>query len=106
MPAASISAVGSGPERRLPAGVWSVTVAMVVVELQVAPPLVEFQTMIAVSLALEDGTITLPLGCTTGWPPRPVALLPVFLAAPQVRPPSEEVDILSRSPSALLSNSV
>ena len=80
--------------------------ATVTVELQVAPPSVERQAMIADSEALAAGTITVPLGCTTGWPPRPVALLPVFLAAPQVRPPSVEVDIFSRSPSALSSNSV
>ena len=61
--------------RRLPATVWSVTVATVTVALQVAPPLVERNARIAVSLALAIGTMTVPLGCTTGWPPRPVGVV-------------------------------
>jgi hypothetical protein len=77
---------------------------MVTVELQVEPPLVEVKAMIPDSEALAAGTITVPLACTSGCPPRPVALLAVFLAAPQVRPPSVEVDIFRRSPSALSSN--
>ena len=106
MPAASISADGNGSERRLPATVWSDTVATVTVELQDAPPLVERHAMIAVTPAFAAGTMTVPFGCTTGWPPRPLALLPVLSAGPQVRPPSVEVDIFSRSPLALSSNSV
>ena len=85
---------------------WSVTEATVTVEVHEAPPLVERQAMMALTLAFAAGTITVPLGCTSGWPPRPVALLPVLSAGPQVRPPSVEVDIFSRSPAALSSNSV
>src|SRR5438128_8603803 len=92
-PAASISAEGSGPLRRLPRTVKVLTVAMVVVEVQVLPPLVDRKARIDVSEALEAGTITVPPGWTTGWPPRPVALLPVFFEAPQVRPPSLDVVI-------------
>src|SRR5689334_24828117 len=89
VPAPSISADGSGPSRRLPATVWWRMVAMVVTALQLAPPLVELNAPIAVSLALAIGTITFPSGRTTGWPPITPVLL--VLAGPQVSPPSEEI---------------
>src|SRR5512135_882190 len=96
LPEASISAEGNGPDRSPPATVCTLIDAIVEVLLQLAPPLVERNTRSAVSLALSIGTMTVPLGCTTGCPPRPVALLAVFLAGPQVSPPSEEVLILIR----------
>src|SRR5881409_2029265 len=74
LPAPSISADGSGPLRRLPATVWSVTLATSTAALQDLPPLVERKAPMAVSLPLAKGTITVPLGCTTGWPPRPCGL--------------------------------
>ena len=77
---------------------------MVVMALQVAPPLVEWNAPTAVSLALSVGTITVPSGRTTGWPPITPVLL--VLAAPQVSPPSLEVLICSRLPAPLLSHSV
>ena len=43
------------------------------------------------------GTTTVPFGCTTGWPPIP--LPPANFGAPQVRPPSVEVLIVSRESS-------
>src|SRR3954451_23214737 len=76
VPAPSISAEGSGPSRRLPATAWWRMVAIVVTALQVAPPLVESNAPTAVSFALAIGTITVPSGRTTGWPPiTPVLLL-------------------------------
>ena len=78
--------------------------AIVVTALQLAPPLVELNAPIAVSLALAVGTITVPLGRTTGWPPMTPVLL-VF-GAPQVRPPSVDVLISSRLPAPLSSHSV
>src|SRR5690242_9867395 len=104
VPAPSISALGSGPSRRLLATVWCRMVAMVVVELHVTPPLVEWNAPTAVSLALSIGTITVPSGRTTGCPPMTPALL-VF-AAPQLWPPSVDVLIWSRLPAPLSSHSV
>src|SRR5436309_1652080 len=62
VPAASTSAVGFGAVRRLPATLWSVTLAIGVVLLQLAPPLLEVKARMAVSLALANGTTTLPSG--------------------------------------------
>src|SRR5919204_1236730 len=102
VPAPSISADGSGPSRRPPATVWWRTVAIVVTALQLAPPLVELNAPIAVSLALAIGTMTVPSGRTTGWPP----ITPVLFVAGglQVRPPSVEKLICSRLPAAWLSH--
>ena len=72
--------------------------------LQLAPPLVELKAPIAVSLAFAVGTITVPSGRTTGWPP--ITPLLLVFAAPQVTPPSVEVLISSRLPAPLSSHSV
>src|SRR4051794_10132060 len=96
VPAPSISADGSGPSRRLPATVWWRMVAIVVTALQVAPPLVEVNAPMAVSLALATGTITVPSGRTTGWPPITPALLVV--GVDQLNPPSVDVLICRRLP--------
>ena len=56
---------------------WCEMVAIVVVELHVAPPLVEWKAPTAVSLALSVGTITVPSGRTTGWPPMTPVPLPL-----------------------------
>src|SRR3954452_17556705 len=96
VPAPSIAADGSGPSRRLPATVWCEIVAIVVVELQETPPLVELNAPIAVSLALAMGTTTVPSGRTTGCPPMTPLL---FVAgADQCRPPSVDLFICSRLP--------
>src|SRR3954451_3893385 len=96
MPAQSTSADGSAPSRRLPATVWWRIVARVVTALQLAPPLVELNAPMAVSLALAIGTITVPFGRTTGWPP----ITPVLLVAgaDQCWPPSLDVLISRRLP--------
>src|SRR4051794_7344874 len=96
VPAPSISADGSAPSRRLPATVWWRIVAIVVTALQLAPPLVELNAPMAVSLALAIGTITVPSGRTTGWPPMTPVLL--VAGADHVRPPSVEVLICRRLP--------
>src|SRR5437867_12289202 len=101
-----MAADGNGPDRRPPATVWSDTRAIRVVRLQLWPPSVDLKARIDVSKALAIGTMTVPSGWTTGWPPIPVALLAVFFAAPQVSPPSIEVLILIRLPSPKSSNSV
>src|SRR3954470_17045564 len=105
-PAASTSAEGSGPLRTLPASrCASVAVTRTVLR-QLAPPSSERKEMIADSDAFVAGMTTAPLGCTTGGPPRAVALLPVFEAELQVRPPLVDVDTFSRSPSEESSNVV
>src|SRR4051794_11815227 len=77
VPPPSISADGSGPSRRLPAPLWGRIVAIVVPALQLAPPFVELNAPMAVSFALAIGTMTVPSGRTTGWPP----ITPVLLVA-------------------------
>jgi hypothetical protein len=69
------------------------------------PPLPEEKLEI-VPFRLSNGTITRPLGCTNGWPPRPLSLPSVRIGTLHVRPPSVEVLISSRSPSPKLSSSV
>src|SRR3954464_4630981 len=104
MPVPSISADGSGPSRKLPpTGGWRI-VAIVVTALQLAPPLVELNAPMAVSFALAIGTITVPSGRTTGWPP----ITPVLLVAgaDQCRPPSTDVLIFSRLPAPWSSHCV
>src|SRR3954469_247771 len=96
VPLPSISADGKGPSRRLPATLWWRIVAIVVTALQLAPPLVELNAPMAVSFALAVGTITVPFGCTSGWPPITPELL--VLGALQVRPPAVERLICSRLP--------
>src|SRR3954451_2012046 len=96
VPAPSISADGSGPSRRLPATVWWRMVAIVVTALQLAPPLVELNAPIAVSFAFAIGTITVPSGRTTGWPPITPALL--VAGADHVWPPSLDLLISRRLP--------
>src|SRR3954447_13439064 len=85
LPAASISADGRGPSRRLPATLWCEIVAIVVTAVQLAPPLVDLKAPIVVSFALAVGTMTVPLGWTTGCPPMTPALL--VAGALQVLPP-------------------
>src|SRR3954451_1112513 len=104
VPARSISAVGSGPSRKLPATVWCEIVAMVVAALHDAPPLVELKAPIAVSLALAVGTMTVPVGVTSGWPPMTPVLL--VAAADHVRPPSVDLFIWRRLPLPWSSHSV
>jgi len=68
--------------------VWWRIVAIVVTALQPAPPLVELNAPMAVSFALAVGTITVPSGRTTGWPP--ITPLLFVAGADQVCPPSLE----------------
>src|SRR5919198_4620796 len=68
-PAASISAEGSVGERMPPASLWFEIVAIVAAFVQVTPPSDETRERTCVSDELSIGMITLPLGCTTGWPP-------------------------------------
>src|SRR5579883_545941 len=98
VPLASMAAVGSGSVRRL-ATWWSLSEEMVTLLFQLAPPLVEVKVAIddEKKELLRKGTITVPLGWTSGWPPRPVALSPVDCAALHVVPPSLDILICTRS---------
>src|SRR5215211_492670 len=102
VPAASISAEGSGLVRSPPATVWDWMVATSTVARQLAPPSTERNERICPE-ELWKGTITVPLGRTTGWPPRPLAASPVFSAAPQVTPPLVDRRIFMRLPLAVSS---
>jgi len=84
--------------------VWWRIVAIVVTALQLTPPLVELNAPTAVSLAFAIGTITVPSGRTTGWPP----ITPVLLVAgaDHVMPPSLDVLINSLLPAAWSSHCV
>ena len=118
MPEASISADGSTLARSAngmtafaasaskPATVWWLVVATKTLEFQLLPPLVEEKARIWLELAEENGTTTVPFGCTSGWPPRPLGLPDGCLSAPQVAPPLVEVLMSSRSPLDAVSNSV
>src|SRR3954451_6710470 len=104
-PAPSISAVGSGLVRRPPATAWARTPETVCALDQDAPPSVERNAAVFPS-RLSNGTMTVPLGWTTGWPPRPLSWPAVSIGVLHLAPPSVEVDISSRSPSPKLSSSV
>src|SRR3954470_1194877 len=104
VPAPSISAEGNGPSRRLPATPWWRTVAIVVTALQLAPPLVELNAPMAVSFALAVGTITVPSGRTTGWPP--ITPLLLVAGADHVWPPLVDRLIWRRFPAPWSSHSV
>src|SRR3954447_23108363 len=96
VPPPSTAAEGSGDVRRFPATVWSEIVEMVVEGPQLAPPVVEVNVSILSPLHDSKGTITVPLGCTTGWPPIPLMKSADVSSGPQVRPPSVEVLIQIR----------
>src|SRR5919198_121887 len=67
LPAASISAVGSGLVRRPPEFGWKLILEIAVSLDHVAPPSLDWKAAM-VPWRLSNGTITLPLGATTGWP--------------------------------------
>src|SRR3954452_23901926 len=104
-PAPSISAVGSWLVRRPPATAWARTAETVRALDQEAPPSVERKAAVFPS-RLSNGTITVPLGWTTGWPPRPLAWPAVSIGVVHAFPPFVGGDIRSRSPSPKLSSSV
>src|SRR5438105_15088365 len=95
-PAASICAEGSGSSRRPPATRLAETLATCTAAPQLAPPSVDEKDSIAAPTnPPKKGTITVPLGCTSGCPPIPLPPPPVPLlsAGAQVWPPSVDVDI-------------
>src|SRR3954454_660893 len=75
LPAPSISALGSGLVRRSPALGWKLIFEIADSFDQEAPPSSDLNAAI-VPCRLSKGTITVPSGCTTGWPPRPFARPP------------------------------
>ena len=69
---------------------------------QLVPPFVEvYDDMLPPS----NDTMTVPFGCTKGWPAMPLALFAVPVAFPQLSPASFDVDI-SNSPVSGLSHSI
>ena len=58
---------------------------------QLAPPSVDMNEKMRGGLKPSMGTMTVPFGWTTGWPPMATNLLGMVLGVPQVRPPSLEV---------------
>ncbi|MFI9158249.1 hypothetical protein [Kitasatospora aureofaciens] len=95
LPLASISAEGRpSPSRRLPATADEETLATRTVEPQELPPLVEVKERIELPL-VENGTTTVPFGCTSGWPPRPESVPEGLTGADQVAGPSCEVDMIT-----------
>src|SRR5260370_38805232 len=106
LPGPSISAEGRpSPLRRPPAMVCALTVPIVLTEPQLTPPLVEVKASIEAPL-VENGTTTVPLGCTSGCPPSPDGEPDGWAGADQVSPPSVDVDMISVLAEALMSNSV
>src|SRR5919197_2134435 len=94
LPVASTSAEGSTylPPRRPPATTWRRIGVTCTIADQLAPPSPEPNTSREFWLQPPViGTTTVPLGCTTSWPPVALAVLAGVLTGPQVRPPSLEV---------------
>src|SRR5579864_2422376 len=89
-----MAAEGSPPLRMLAFSIYWLSDETIMVALQLAPPSVERNEEM---LAVVDvgspimGTMTVPSGCATGWPPMPLASLAVCFATPQLNPPSLEV---------------
>src|SRR5215471_9446401 len=106
MPAPSTAAEGSGDSRSDPATPWCLMLETRTVAPQEAPPLVLLNERISPLAQDSKGTTTVPLGCTTGCPPSPVAPPLGARAGPQVRPPSVEVFIITESPALVTSYSV
>src|SRR5437773_3524569 len=96
LPEASISAVGNGLVRRLPAAGWKAIWEMFASFVQLWPPSVERNAAI-VPFRLSKGTITVPFGCTSGCPPIPCGWPAVPTGVDQVTPPSLDVLMYSRS---------
>src|SRR4051812_29826954 len=97
LPAPSISAVGRALVRSPPPTAAEWIAAIVTARDQEAPPSVE-RNDASLPFRLSNGTITVPFGCTSGWPPRPLSLPAVASGVLQVRPPSVDVLMYSRSP--------
>src|SRR5437868_6897322 len=104
-PAPSISALGSGDVRSDPATSAKREAEIVTALDHVPPPSVD-RNAASLPFRLSNGTTTVPFGCTSGWPPRPLSLPAVATGVLHVRPPSVDVLMYSRSPCAKLSNSV
>ena len=105
LPAPSISAVGSGLVRSPPATPLKRTLLTVTPLAHDAPPSVDRNASILL-FRLSNGTMTVPSGWTSGWPPSPLSFPAVGIGVLQVLPPSVEVLISSRSPAPKLSSSV
>src|SRR3989442_14195270 len=69
LPDLSISAEGRSGERIAPGGPSLSSCVAITDLLQVLPPSMDLKDRIAVSTQSSMGTMTVPLGCTTGWPP-------------------------------------
>src|SRR5437868_1354159 len=78
VPAPSTSALGSGLVRRLPATPWKRAAEMGTAFVHDAPPSFERNDEILPVVA-SKGTTTVPSGCTTGWPPRPLSRAAVWI---------------------------
>src|SRR4051812_50147879 len=72
-PDPSISATGNGLVRRPPAFAEERLAEIVTARDHEAPPSVD-RNAASLPLRLSNGTITVPLGCTSGCPPRPLSL--------------------------------
>ena len=88
VPAPSTAADGNGPLRIPPASAWNCTFEIITGAVQLNPPFLELKADMAL---VSMGTTTVPFGCTSGWPPIPVAKFAVGVATPHVSPPSVEV---------------
>src|SRR6266516_4798875 len=89
LPAPSISAVGSGLVRSPPATPLKRVLLTATPLAHDAPPSVDRNASILL-LRLSNGTMTVPLGWTSGWPPRPLSFPAVGIGVLQVWPPSVE----------------
>src|SRR5206468_719173 len=111
VPSASIPTEGNTISRRPPFGKRCWTSETSTESFHDTPPSVEVKERIWNANAFgvpspRTGTTTVPSGWTTGWPPNPFTASAVAFLPLQLRPPSVDVDMYTRSNWAKLSNSV
>src|SRR3954471_12231002 len=87
LPAPSISAVGSGLVRSPPRKAEERTAEMVTARDQDPPPSVD-RNAASLPLRLSNGTMTVPFGCTSGWPPRALSFPAGAAGGLPLSPPS------------------
>src|SRR4051795_4177215 len=105
LPAPSISAVGRGLVRSPPPTAADLMAEIVTAFDHDAPPSVE-RNAASLPFRLSNGTITVPPGCTSGCPPRPLSLPAVASGLLPVAAPATGGVQVSGGPWAELSNSM
>src|SRR5262249_36308387 len=83
-----MAAEGETTARMGPATERAKTEAIRTVLLQREPPSLEKKAAMPAGAKVKNGTMALPFGCPTGWPPTPSTRSALASGALQLRPPS------------------